>query len=310
MRARHCSSRAIRARNASTAMHDPAERNPCAVVVVGSRGIVLVIRLVFVIRRFAPEHAGRAGKADECQNAENDCGGEAVCSGQRQAERHHGQPQHGVADHAAEAARQRPMCAFRETRCERGAENRAEQPQHHAQLFAAELAVAEQAVAPDSDRQQQGQRAQAEQLHCQVGRNRAGTSEQIVHRRVRRVAQRRVAHRPGGECQRRHHGEADHADTADLAQPPPHDGAKLDGQVGHPIKAAIDHRHRGCPNPSLRGAERRSNPGIASATGLLRFARNDDRIFSCGIAIQPSTPTRRCSASAVVSLLWTMATRT
>jgi hypothetical protein len=33
-----------------------------------------------------------------------------------------------------------------------------------------------------------------------------------------------------------------------------------------------------CPEPSLRGAKRRSNPERSGRTGLLRFARNDEQI--------------------------------
>jgi hypothetical protein len=38
--------------------------------------------------------------------------------------------------------------------------------------------------------------------------------------------------------------------------------------------------------PSLRGAQRRSNPGIAAAPGLLRFARND----GCPLRSGPRAP--------------------
>ena len=81
-------------------------------------------------------------------------------------------------------------------------------------------------------------------MHQQIGGDGAGAAEQIVHRRVGGVAERGIAHRPGGERQRRHHGETDERDAAELAQPPPQNGAELAGEEGHPVKAAVDHRHR------------------------------------------------------------------
>ena len=59
--------------------------------------------------------------------------------------------------------------------------NDAEQPHQYPQPFAAERAMAEQAIAPNADRQEQCQRAKPQQLHHQIGSNRAGAAEQIVH---------------------------------------------------------------------------------------------------------------------------------
>ena len=81
-------------------------------------------------------------------------------------------------------------------------------------------------------------------MHHQIGGDRAGPAEQIVHRRVGGVAQRRVVHRPGGERERRHHGEAEQRNAAEFAQAPPQHGAEMAGEEGHAVEAAIDHRHR------------------------------------------------------------------
>ena len=50
-------------------------------------------------------------------------------------------------------------------------------------------------------------------------------------------------HRPARERERRHHGETQEGDAAYLAQSPPEDGAELAGEKGHPVEAAVDHRH-------------------------------------------------------------------
>ena len=72
--------------------------------------------------------------------------------------------------------------------------------------------VAKQPITPYRDRQQQRQRAEPEKLHHQIGGDGARHAEQIVHRRIGGVAQRRVLHRPARQRQRRHHGETDQRD--------------------------------------------------------------------------------------------------
>ena len=248
-------------------MRQQAERDPCTLV------FVVGLFLFFFVRRVAPNNARGAGEGDERRDAEHDRGGDAVASRQRRVEQGCRQSQHGVADDATEAGRQRPMGAARQARDECGRQYGAEQPQHDAQPLMAERPVTEQPVAPHRDRQQQRQRAEPEQLHHQIGGDGARPAEEIVHRCVGRVAQRRIVHRPGRERERRHHGEADERDPAHLAQPPLQDGAELAGEEGYSVEAAVDQRH------PLRSA-------------------------------QPSIATRRCNASAVISLFWTMATRT
>jgi hypothetical protein len=58
------------------------------------------------------------------------------------------------------------------------------------------------------------------------------------------VAQRRILHRPSREREAHHHGEADQRNAADFTQPALQNCAELAGKCGHPVKAALDHRHR------------------------------------------------------------------
>ena len=73
------------------------------------------------------------------------------------------------------------MDAARQTRCERSRKHRAKQPQQHAQPLAPKRPMAEQTIAPHCDRQQQRQRAEPQELHHQIGGDRAGPAEQIVN---------------------------------------------------------------------------------------------------------------------------------
>ena len=110
----------------------------------------------------------------------------------------------------------------------------------------------------------------AEQLHREIGDDRARQAEQIVHR-LGGVAERRVLHRPGGERDGAEQRQRDQGEAAQLAQAPPHDVAEMIRDKVEDVEAAI---------------------GCATCTFLSR-----------------NTATRRCSASAVVALSCTMATR-
>ena len=138
------------------------------------------------------------------------------------------------------------MRAARQARGERRGQHCAQEPEQDAQPLAAQRPMPEQPIAPHSDRQQEADRAQPQKLHHQVGGDRARAAEKIVHRRVGRVAERRIVDGPGGERERRHHGETDQRDAPRLAQPPLENRAELAGEKGHSIEAAVDHRHRAC----------------------------------------------------------------
>ncbi len=135
------------------------------------------------------------------------------------------------------------MGPARQARRERGGKDGTKQPEQSTQPLAAERPMTEQPIAPHPDRQEQRQRAQAQQLHHQIGGDRTGTAEEIVYTRIRRVAERGVIHGPGRERECRHHRETEESDAAHFAQPPPESGAELAGEKGHPVKAAVDHRH-------------------------------------------------------------------
>ena len=59
------------------------------------------------------------------------------------------------------------------------------------------------APAPDRKRQHDHDRAEAENLHQEIGRDRARAAEQIADRRVGGVTEARILHRPGRERERR-----------------------------------------------------------------------------------------------------------
>ena len=175
-------------------VHQTAKRNPCAIVFAITLLVIVVIIVsavarAFVARRTTPQQARGAGEGDQCCDAEDDGGHQAVKSGERSSEKHRRHPQHHVTDDTTETRRQRPVGPARQTRRKRSSEDGAKQPRQHAQSFAAERPVAEQPIAPNTDRQEQRQRAQTQQLHHQIGSDRAGPAEQIVDTRIRGMAE-------------------------------------------------------------------------------------------------------------------------
>ena len=76
-----------------------------------------------------------------------------------------------------------------------------------ARALAIERAMGEQPPAPGGEREQERDRRDAEQLHHQVGADRAAEPEHVAHRRIGGVAERGVLHRPGGERDRRDAGK-------------------------------------------------------------------------------------------------------
>ena len=90
-------------------------------------------------------------------------------------------------------------------------------------------AMGRDAPAPDRDRQHQHGRGEAEQLHQQIGADRAGRAEQIAHRRVGGVAERGVLHRPGGERAAHRHRERDQREAAAFADAAPDHVAQVVG---------------------------------------------------------------------------------
>ena len=148
---------------------------------------------------------------------------------------------------------------------------------HHAQPFAAERAMAEQAIAPDA-RPAGAAPASRGPAICII------RSAAIAPGRPSRLCTgASVAWLSDGSCtdqvasaKAAIMARLNQRDAAELAQAPAQHGAEMAGKEGHAIEAAVDHRHD---------------------VALDAFSP------------QPSTATRRCNASAVISLFCTMATR-
>ena len=171
--------------------------------------------------------------------------------------------QHGIADHAAEAGRQRPVRGARQTARDRGGSERQCDPADHAPQIA-QRTMRDQPPAEHGDRQQQQTRSDAEQLRREIRHDRARRAEQIADRRGGRVTQRGILHRPGRQRDRAEQRERHQDETCALAQTAFEHLAQMIVQIRDGVVSAID-----CGHTGLR---------------------------------QPSTATRRCNASAVVSL--------
>ncbi len=189
-------------------MHEPADRDrDHAHRLVG--GLILFGMLVVVIGLRMESETGRDPDHDERRQPERHRDDQARRAGQRATRHIGGQAQQAIADHAAETGRQRPGGGAREARRESGRERRAHDPQREPQALAVEPPMGEQTPAPECDRQHDRDRGETEQLHQQVGRDRAPRAEQIAHRRAGGVAQARILHRPGRERGRRDGRNAD-----------------------------------------------------------------------------------------------------
>jgi hypothetical protein len=98
--------------------------------------------------------------------------------------------------------------------------------------------------APGRDRHHQRQRAQAQELHRQVGRDGAREAEQIAHRILGGMAQAWILHRPAGEREREQYRRHDEGDAKNLAQAAADHVAQRIGQEAQTIEALVDRRHR------------------------------------------------------------------
>ena len=248
---------------AEKAVGDKAERDRSARVVLFERTLrVAAIGAPSKARgdREGQQHprAGRERDRDAYRPRERSAGGERR------------QPQHPVSDHAAEPDRQRPGGAARQRGCAAGGQQHAEYPEQQAHALALHRAVGDEPPAPNRDRQDERERGHAEKLRQQVGDNGAGHAENVAHRRIRGMAERRVLHRPGRERECNERREHDQSKPAKLAQTPPQSIAHGVGEKAQTVEAAVD---------------------------------------GCHDVPQPNTATRRWSACAVVSWSCTMATR-
>src|SRR5712671_1151111 len=87
-----------------------------------------------------------------------------------------------VADDAAKPGRQRPGAAMRPAAGKTGRDHHAQDPAAKPQRFAIEGAAGQHAPAPDRDRQDQHDRAKSQNLHQEIGADRAGVAEDVADR--------------------------------------------------------------------------------------------------------------------------------
>ena len=219
--------------------------------------------------RRAPSEAGGDRQADQRCHARDDGDRKPQPARQRAAGEQRRQPQHPVADHAAEADGQRPARAPRQGGGAAGGQHQGGEPEQQAEALALQGPMGGEPPAPDGDRQHERERRHAEQLDQQVGDDGAGHAEHVAHRRIGGMAQRGVLHRPGRQCDRQQCRERKQREAAELAQAPAQRVAHRLGKEGQTVEAAPHYRHA---------------------------------------VPHPSTATRRCSACAVVSWSCTIAT--
>ncbi len=198
---------------AEKAVGDPAQRNPCA-------RFILFERTLRIVAFGAPSKAGGDREAQQHSRAGRDRDRDARRPCERSAGKRRRQPQHPVSDHAAEPNGQRPGAAARQRGGAAGGEQHAQQPEQQAHALALHRPVGDEAPAPNGDRQDEGERGQAEQLRQQVGDNGARHAENVAHRRIRGMAERGILHRPGRERERNERREHDQGEAAELAQAP------------------------------------------------------------------------------------------
>ena len=155
-----------------------------------------------------------------------------------------------VADNSAKAGRQRPASGRRKERRQRRRRDHAGQVKGDFEPRPFEPPIGEKAPAPERGRRQQRNRGKADELHHEVGGDRARGAEEVVDAGVCRVIEARIADRPGQkrEAQAGHAGER--AQSGDLGRPPlreiPHRG-------GH----VVDKRERRRTHRRLAGSSRR-----------------------------------------------------
>ena len=86
--------------------------------------------------------------------------------------------------------------------------------------------VRTQPPAPGGERHGEGDRAEPEELHREVGHDRARTLEEVADRRRGGVVEARVVDRPGRERRDRRAGQGDQAKAHDLHRPTAQEGAQ------------------------------------------------------------------------------------
>ncbi|GJE05094.1 hypothetical protein AOPFMNJM_0391 [Methylobacterium jeotgali] len=139
-----------------------------------------------------------------------------------------------IAGHASEAGGQRPAGGRRQGTRHGARRAEADDPERDAQAAVRQVTLAHQAQAPERWRQGEGERAEPEHLHGEIGDDRAGKPEHVVGGVVGGVVEARVLDRPGGERHRQRHGAGEEDEPAELRQPPRQERTQRvdDGVVG------------------------------------------------------------------------------
>ena len=135
--------------------------------------------------------------------------------------------------------------------------HRAENPAGDPQRFAVEGAVGQHAPAPYRDGKDQHDGAEADDLHQQIGADRAGIAENVADRARGGVAEAGILHRPGHQRSRCHAGQRDQRKPGQFAQAPRQRLADRRRQVADQGKDAFDrwHAHGAfATNPEFRPA--------------------------------------------------------
>src|SRR6516162_10119218 len=113
-------------------MHEPAKRDPAAIAIVLALLYWLLVVLLIVGIRIAPQQPGGESDCKRSRGAEHDAGYNAAATAKRHMKQQNRQAEDRIADHSAKSARQRPMRAARQARGRGGGEHGADRPQHHA----------------------------------------------------------------------------------------------------------------------------------------------------------------------------------
>ena len=207
-----------------------------------------------ILRHAVARSARRAADArssGECENGEpGETGAENDCRPGRDWKGATRDREDGVADNPAEAGGQRPASGRRKQRRQRRSRDHAAQIETDLQPRPLEPPPGEKAPAPERGRRQQRRRGEADELHHQVGGNRARRAEKVMDARVGGVIEARVADRPGQEREAEAGHAEERAQAGNLGRPPlreiPHRG-------GH----VVDKRERCRTHRKLAGSPRR-----------------------------------------------------
>ena len=143
-----------------------------------------------------------------------------------------GNLQHHVAEDAAEAGRQRPGRRRRDAAGDRGGEQREAEPGKSPLRQLVDAARGEQEKAPGDRRDESGDRRQAEELHGEVGENRACIAHGVGDGVVGGVAEARIGDVPcgqAGDAERHRRKQAGADDAPDLAA---REGADAMARIG------------------------------------------------------------------------------